>query len=80
MTLFIIRHAQASRIQVEIDVQNGRLVMKINDNGNGFDGSAKATGLGLSTIKRRLDLLKGELQFQPSTTGTLTILSMPLPS
>lgn len=76
----IIRHAQASRIQVEIDVQNGRLVMKINDNGNGFDGSAKATGLGLSTIKRRLDLLKGELQFQPSTTGTLTILSMPLPS
>ncbi len=43
----IVRHAQASRVEVSIVVEGGQLELLITDNGDGFDPSSADGGHGL---------------------------------
>ena len=66
----IIKHAQASHVHINVDIADNQLVMTIVDNGRGFSpsesekhSSRKETqGLGLSTMRERARLLKGDLE------------------
>lgn len=74
----IIKHAHAKDITVRIDVKKNTLMLKVVDNGKGFDLNNRAQGLGLATMRERASLLKGEL----SITSTLkkgTALSLEVP-
>lgn len=81
----VVKHAQASEVDIEIKRRLDRLWVTVKDNGKGFCRTKKETatemspGLGLSTMKERARLLSGEFDIisQPGE-GTAIILTIPI--
>ncbi|MGE4579196.1 MAG: HAMP domain-containing protein [Desulfuromonadales bacterium] len=80
----VIRHAQASRYEVNLDVRNGELVLSVEDNGVGFTAPPQngRSGRGLHNIRERAKVIGSTVQWGPSrfSTGTRFELIMPLKS
>ena len=57
-----IRHGSASAITIAIEADNLQYQLAIVDNGRGFAGPAKGSGIGLRTMRFRADLLGAELK------------------
>jgi signal transduction histidine kinase len=72
-----IRHGGATRIQIGFWIVQGRLHVKIADNGAG--ASDIKPGIGLTGMRERLEPLGGELLVQSSDYGFSLIAEMPLP-
>jgi len=81
----VVKHAQATKVEIEMKRKLNRLWVTIRDNGKGFSQGKKETameisrGLGLSTMKERARLLEGEFDIisQPGE-GTVITLQLPL--
>ena len=75
----IVRHSECTRADVEFKVEQGRLVLKLSDNGKGFEPAGASDGNGLSSMRRRAKNLDGELVLISSPgIGTTVILQAPL--
>jgi signal transduction histidine kinase len=77
----IIRHAQATQVEVELNRDGSWLYMKIADNGIGMQKSTrrKTSTFGLAGIKERISMLGGELQIDSGEAkGTVLSISIPL--
>lgn len=69
-----IRHGKATKIQIEFLNQNGFL-LKISDNGKGFDVSQIKTGLGLRNIEARAKSIDATFNVQSTpNTGTYIVV------
>ncbi len=55
----IIKHADATMVDIILKRDGKFISMEIRDNGKGFDLSDSNKGLGLATIKERVELLEG---------------------
>ncbi len=55
----IIKHADATMVDIILKRDGKFISMEIRDNGKGFDLSDSNKGLGLDTIKERVELLEG---------------------
>ncbi len=79
-----VRHANATRIDVDLSPENGNLRMRIRDNGRGFDAEsmqAQTVGLGLIGIKERAALVDARAKIISSPNkGTTVEVSLPLTS
>jgi signal transduction histidine kinase len=77
-----LRHAHATRVDVDLHRDDGNLRLLIRDNGTGFDvGAAQAqtVGLGLIGIQERAALLGGRAKISSSPNkGTTIEVSLPL--
>ncbi len=78
------KHARATEVSAEISKCNGHVVIKIEDNGKGFDPNkfigpgGERRGIGLSTIKERALILGGDLDIRSRVgSGTSITLSIP---
>jgi len=74
------KHAQATRVELKLQIGNGRLDMSIRDDGSGFDQEAKAdSGNGLGNYVDRIAALRGtvKLSSEPGK-GTRLEISVPL--
>ena len=72
----IIKHAQADHIELYFCIENGCLVVKITDNGVGFDPERSYPGhLGLKSMHERIEKIGGELNIN-SKAGQGTSLHM----
>jgi ligand-binding sensor domain-containing protein/signal transduction histidine kinase len=71
----IARHSGASRVEVELDRAGDGLVLRLSDNGKGFDASAASDGHGLTNIRKRAAALGAEVEWQ-SVPGQGTTLRM----
>ncbi|HVK93970.1 MAG TPA: CHASE domain-containing protein [Noviherbaspirillum sp.] len=73
----VIRHANATRVMIELYQQNNRLVMQITDNGIGIytEGPKPAASFGLVGVEERIHSLHGEFRIDsaPGKGTTLTI-------
>jgi len=58
----IIKHACATRVDIELTESDEQVFLRISDNGRGFDPRAKATGVGLNNMLSRVRLFDGDLQ------------------
>ncbi|WP_010202845.1 sensor histidine kinase [Salinibacterium sp. PAMC 21357] len=65
----IVRHANASRIDVSVGYDGGDYLVTIADNGQGIDDSVENEGRGLLGMRERADLLGGTLLIGASMTG-----------
>ncbi|GEM_PF-2414096 len=74
------KHAQASRVQVELSYELDRLEMSIADNGRGFTrAEARPERLGLGGMQRRVDELGGNLTIDSSVgRGTTVTVTAPV--
>ncbi|MBI5034039.1 MAG: PAS domain S-box protein [Chloroflexi bacterium] len=76
----ILRHAQASRVQIILEQSPDRLLLTIDDDGVGFDyqQAIHSGRLGLLGMKERVDMLTGILRVD-STPGEGTTLIVEVP-
>jgi two-component system sensor histidine kinase UhpB len=76
-----LRHAGATRIDVDLQCDNGKFRLLIRDNGTGFDvesAQAQTVGLGLIGIQERAALLGGRAKIISSPNkGTTIEISLP---
>lgn len=78
----ITRHAQASKVGVELAETAGTITMKISDNGIGFDpGLVQSTNtMGLRGMKERVEGIGGKLVIDSILdSGTNIIVTLPIP-
>jgi signal transduction histidine kinase len=70
-----LRHARASRVQVNLHVEATGILLEVADDGVGFDrNDARAPGLGLAGMRERMNLISGTLEVD-SMPGRGTIVT-----
>jgi signal transduction histidine kinase/ligand-binding sensor domain-containing protein len=75
----IVRHAQATEVQLGLTCENGRLHLTIADNGRGLSSEPKGEGQdGLANLRERIERLGGTLRID-SEPGRGTKLEFMLP-
>jgi len=74
----IVKHSQATEINVQLYGQGVFLTMMIEDNGKGFT-SGHTTGKGLFNMENRAKLMKGEVNIESSPgKGTVVFVKVPV--
>ncbi|MCA9472488.1 MAG: histidine kinase [Nitrospirales bacterium] len=83
----VAKHAQASRVRVEVLAQNGVLSTTVTDNGNGFDvemeskNPAKWDHFGLQGMMERARMLAGKVHWESQPgEGTSVTIRIPIVS
>jgi signal transduction histidine kinase len=61
----VVKHAQAKHVAVRLAIADGRLRLRIDDDGRGFETSQlpsdRRAGLGLASMRERVEHLRGEM-------------------
>ena len=82
----VIRHAGATRVDVELRIAGDRLELRVRDDGTGFDvnsarkRAARGGSQGLLSMHERVALAGGELSIESSAAGTSVRAVLPLGS
>ena len=67
-----VKHSQARSIVISLDADNRQILLKVSDNGKGFDLAAPGNGMGLSIMKYRARMIGGILSISPNhPSGTV---------
>lgn len=76
----IAKHAQASRVWVELTVEEDMINLTVQDNGRGLQNAEnKSNGIGITGMEERLSLVGGQLRLHsPSEGGTILSASLPI--
>lgn len=77
----VIKHANASLLDISLLKDADGISVTIEDNGKGFalGDSTKFEGMGLKNIKSRIDFLKGNIEWNSSPgKGTLVAIHIPV--
>ncbi|MCK8523517.1 tetratricopeptide repeat protein [Aquimarina sp. D1M17] len=73
-----IKHADASKVDIQIDAVQNNLRVVYEDNGKGFDQGKVSAGIGLNNIEGRVQKLYGATHID-SKLGRGTIVSIEIP-
>lgn len=74
----ISKHAKATAVTVAIELTLEEVLLKITDNGKGFNPQKAARGLGLTTIANRAEALEGTVNIN-SAPGAGTVVQVIIP-
>ena len=76
----ITKHANASRVSLDLSLAGGVLSLEISDNGVGLRGAdlAKARSFGIRGLHERAHTVGGWVDLSSTASGTTLILSVPL--
>ena len=76
----ILKHAHASRVQIDLLTHHNKLIIRISDNGVGINpDTLRRFGNGLSNIRKRMQSIQGTFKLK-NENGTILILEIPLTS
>ncbi len=74
-----VRHSGCSKVEIELKVVGAALVLRVSDDGKGFDAAQTGEGNGLVSMRRRAESLHGKLDIGSSAElGTTIILRAPI--
>lgn len=79
----VVKHASAAAVDISLRRADDRLVLRVSDDGDGFDATAVVAGadggFGLFNIRERLQLLGAGLEIDSGRgTGTRITVTAPL--
>lgn len=80
----VVKHANATRVDISLHRRDDQLRLEVHDNGDGFDATAVVTdsgrgGFGLFNIRERLQLLGAALEIESGPgPGTRVMIRAPL--
>ena len=76
----IARHAKAQQVLINIEMQKGSIVLRVSDDGYGFDMASKSysVGHGLSNMRARAEDLNGSFKIE-SVPGQGTTVNLRFP-
>lgn len=72
-----LKHAQASRILVQLMIDEEYAAVIVADNGKGFDPDAASKNMGLRNIRERVELQDGRMNISSSSSGTEINIEIP---
>jgi signal transduction histidine kinase len=70
----VLKHSQATELDMKIELEKNTLVINITDNGIGITEESRSTGLGLDSLKRRMKSIDGNCNFEHLAEGGLRII------
>ena len=75
----VVKHSEASRATLDATQTNGELTLRVADDGSGFDASQASSGVGLRSMRERVELLGGTFRIAPRPGGGTEIkASLPI--
>lgn len=75
----ILKHANAHDVHIESSVSEGEFQLMVEDDGVGFNVPESSKGLGINSVKQRVDKLNGKLIYDSSPgNGTTVIVEVPI--
>ena len=74
----ILKHADATSLELNISINNNWLFMTLQDDGVGFEKANPKSGIGFANINRRVDLLGGTFIIK-SSIGNGCMLEVKIP-
>ncbi len=75
----VIKHAEATEVDVQLSKAEEELIVKVEDDGKGFNINWVNKGLGLDSMKSRVNVLKGDLNIDTAPgRGTSVIIHLPI--
>jgi ligand-binding sensor domain-containing protein/signal transduction histidine kinase len=74
----IIRHANCTEVEVNIRVEDERLVVQVRDNGVGFEPVGAVNGHGLASMRDRAQRVGGRIVVVADDHGSAVTLEVPL--
>lgn len=69
----VVRHACATEMLIQATLEEGLLLITVEDNGAGFDTAAAYTGAGLTNVRARVDYLNGKTEIISRKNGGTVI-------
>lgn len=73
------KYSGAAKVIVSVTMENGRLLLRVKDNGRGFDVNIVNDGNGLGNMRKRTDHMNGRLQILSKPgVGTTVTVAIPL--
>lgn len=76
----VVKHAEAGAVRVTLTLAPDSFVLRVEDNGRGFDGRAGGpAGRGIRNMKARAGEVGGGLEMDSNGAGTRVELRVPLP-
>ena len=77
----VVKHAQAGEARVKLQLEPGKFILSVTDNGRGLgDLAGKNLRNGLKNMRRRLADVHGEFEISPGGGGgTVVKMTVPLP-
>jgi signal transduction histidine kinase len=75
----ILKHAEASKVDIQIIASDTSILVTIKDNGKGFDVKAQRKGIGINNMQNRAESMNGTLAIESKPAAGCTLrLSLPL--
>jgi len=75
----VLKHANASRVELSATEAEGAIRIVVSDDGEGFDTTSSTAGRGLRGMRERIELLGGEIEVASTLkNGTKITASVPL--
>lgn len=74
----VAKHSECTKVWINFTLENSRLILKIKDNGKGFENNLESDGQGLRSMMRRAESLGGSLTID-SDEGTIVKVEINLP-
>jgi signal transduction histidine kinase len=72
----ITKYAEATKLEVSVEVVNKTVKLRVFDNGKGFDPRTTKKGIGLENIKRRVNLYDGRFTLNTSPGNGCEIIAV----
>ena len=78
----VARHSGASKVEVEFGLQDGAVILSVQDDGRGFDvedpGRLEREGhMGLAGMRERIHALGGSVELRNTSPGTVLVVTVP---
>jgi NarL family two-component system sensor histidine kinase LiaS len=74
----VARHSGAQTVQVRLESGPARVTLQVVDDGKGFDPGQTAQGVGLRSMRERMQALGGSLELTSDSGGTHLLATIPL--
>jgi NarL family two-component system sensor histidine kinase LiaS len=74
----ITRHSGATEVSVSLTDADGHATLLIRDNGSGFDARRPPRGVGLQSMRERMETVGGDLRLDSGAGGTTVAACVPV--
>ena len=75
----VAKYSNCTNVVINVSYTDKNLLLKIKDNGVGFDMQTADSGNGISNMKKRAAMLNGHIRWQTDRKrGTLVLLNIPV--
>jgi signal transduction histidine kinase len=74
----VVRHAQASRAEISLELGAGQLVIQVSDDGIGVQPDSSSHGMGMRFMAQRAEEIAGQFSYESGSTGTAVRAILPV--